>query len=47
MCAVLSSILATGIFAEVNKIKYDVPNDRLEMLDDYYGKIDRALATVA
>ena len=25
----LSSILATGIFAEVNKIKYDVPNDRL------------------
>ena len=43
----LSSILATGIFAEVNKIKYDVPNDRLEMLDDYYGKIDRALATVA
>ena len=43
----LTSTLATGIFAEVNKIKYDVPNDMLEMLDDYYGKIDRALATVA
>ena len=43
----LSSILATGIFAEVNKIKYDVPNARLELLDDYYGKLDRALATVA
>ena len=42
----ISAILETGIFGEVVKIKYDVPNSKLEMLDDYYTKIDQALATV-
>ena len=42
----ISAILETGIFGEVVKIKYDVPNSKLEMLDDYYTKIDRALAAV-
>ena len=42
----ISAILETGIFGEVVKIKYDVPNSKLEMLDDYYTKIDQALAAV-
>ena len=42
----ISTILETGIFGEVVKIKYDVPNSKLEMLDDYYTKIDQALAAV-
>ena len=42
----ISAILETGIFGEVVKIKYDVPNSKLEMLDDYYTKLDQALAAV-
>lgn len=42
----ISAILETGIFGEVVKIKYNVPNSKLEMLDDYYTKIDQALAAV-
>ena len=42
----ISAILETGIFGELVKIKYDVPNSKLEMLDDYYTKIDQALAAV-
>ena len=42
----ISAILATGIFGEVVKIKYDVPNSKLELLDDYYTRIDQALASV-
>ena len=42
----ISAILETSIFGEVVKIKYDVPNSKLEMLDDYYTKIDQALAAV-
>ena len=42
----ISTILATGIFGEVVKIKYDVPNSKLELLDDYYTRIDQALASV-
>ena len=39
----LSSILATGIFDTVTKMKYDVPNDHLELFDTYTQKIDDAL----
>ncbi|MBS4784841.1 MAG: V-type ATP synthase subunit A [Clostridiales bacterium] len=42
----ISSILETGIFSDVIKIKYDVPNNRLELLDDYYTRIDSALAKI-
>ena len=42
----ISAILETGIFGQVVKIKDDVPNSKLEMLDDYYTKIDQALAAV-
>lgn len=39
-------ILETGIFDKVIKMKYDVPNAHIEMLDDYYSMIDEALAHV-
>ena len=41
-----SSILATGIFDTVTKMKYDVPNDHLELFDSYTQKIDEAIAHV-
>ena len=42
----VSSILKTGIFEEVIKMKYDVPNNNIALLDTYFNKIDEALAKV-
>lgn len=42
----VSLISKTGIFDEVIKMKYDVPNDKLELLDEYPAKIDAALDTI-
>ncbi|SJZ94400.1 V-type ATP synthase subunit A [Anaerorhabdus furcosa] len=42
----ISSILNTGIFDEVIKIKYDVPNNNIALLDEYFDKIDKALSTI-
>ncbi|MEG0077107.1 V-type ATP synthase subunit A [Anaerorhabdus sp.] len=42
----ISSILKTGIFDEVIKIKYDVPNNNIALLDGYFDKIDKALSTI-
>ncbi len=39
-------ILETGIFDKVIKMKYDIPNNHIELLDDYYAMIDQALASV-
>ena len=39
----ISMIIATGIFEDIIKIKYEVPNDQPELFGDYYGKIDEAL----
>ena len=35
----VSEILDTGIFEKVIKIKYDIPNDHLEMFEDYKEEI--------
>ncbi|MBR1811314.1 MAG: V-type ATP synthase subunit A [Clostridia bacterium] len=40
----ISEILKKGLFDKLVQIKYDVPNDKLEMFDDYYKLIDTALA---
>lgn len=40
----LSQILKLGLFDKLIKIKYDVPNDKIEMLDDYIVEINQALA---
>ena len=39
----LSTILATGLFDKASRIKYDVPNDKTELLDDYILDIDKTL----
>ena len=43
----ISQLIATGIFDKVTKMKYDVPNDHIEMLDDYNQQIDKAVSQVA
>ena len=42
----LSQLTATGIFGELAKMKYEVPNDRQEKFADYETAIDDALAKV-
>lgn len=39
----LTVIMKKGLFDKVIKIKYDIPNDNLELLDDYYKMIDDSL----
>lgn len=39
-------ILETGIFDKVVKMKYDVPNNNLDLFDDYYKEIDEAVASI-
>ena len=41
--SLLRYILSSGIFETVTKMKYDVPNDHLELFDDYVTKIDEAI----
>ncbi len=39
----ISRIRETGLFEKLIKIKYDVPNSNLELLDSYISEIDTAL----
>ena len=43
----MSQVVASGIFDKVTKMKYDVPNDHIELLDDYFRQIDAAVSQVA
>ena len=40
----LSKILNLGLFDKLTKMKYDIPNDKLEMFDNYIDEIDKAFA---
>lgn len=40
----ISQIMQLGLFDRLVKIKYDVPNDKIEKLDDYRSEIDVALS---
>lgn len=42
----MSSILATGIFDDVIKMKVDVTNDQLDKLNDYIDMIDKKLSMI-
>ena len=44
---VVRAISETGIFEQLIKMKYDIPNDHIEKLDTYYQDIDNALKYVA
>lgn len=39
----ISKLLALGIFDKLTKMKYDIPNDKLEMFDDYTKEIDEKI----
>ncbi len=41
----LSRIISLGLFDKLTKMKYDIPNDKLEMFDEYEKQIDEALNT--
>ncbi len=40
----ISSIIKTGIFDKLIKMKYDIPNDKLEMFQDYNREIESIFA---
>lgn len=40
----ISKIIALGLFDKLVKMKYDIPNDKLELFDDYKQEIDEKLA---
>ena len=42
----LSQITALGLFDELVRMKYDVPNNQLELLDEYIERIDAAMKTL-
>ncbi len=41
----IARLLETGLFDKLTKIKYDVPNNNLAMLDDYITEIDNVLGS--
>lgn len=43
----ISGILRSGIFDKMIKMKYDIPNDKLDLFDAYIEEIDRTMAEVA
>ncbi|XOQ49247.1 MAG: V-type ATP synthase alpha chain [Eubacteriales bacterium] len=42
----ISVIKQTGLFDKIVKMKYDIPNNKLEMFDDYINEIDEALSAI-
>ena len=43
----LSQVAQLGLFDKITKMKYDVPNDHVDVLDTYYAMIDEAVSKVA
>ncbi len=43
----LSRILSTGLFDKAVKMKYDIPNNKLEMFDGFLGEIYRKTSALA
>lgn len=39
----LSEIKSTGLFEKALKMKYDIPNDKLSMFDEYFKEIDERI----
>lgn len=42
----ISGILNSGLFDKLVKMKYDIPNNKPEMFDDYIAEIDKTLADI-
>ena len=43
----ISEITALGLFEKVIKIKYDIPNDKPEMFEQYFADMDKAFRSLA
>ena len=41
----VADILGTGLFDKLIKMKYDIPNDKPEMFDEYSREIDEKLGS--
>ncbi|MBN2797173.1 MAG: V-type ATP synthase subunit A [Clostridia bacterium] len=41
-----SLLVNTNVFEKVIKMKYDIPNDNLDLFDDYYKLIDEAFSAI-
>ncbi len=42
----ISKLKALGLFDKLNKMKYDIPNDKPEMFDDYIREIDEKVNAI-
>ena len=42
----VSKIIATGIFDKLVQMKYDIPNDRPEMFDEYKAEIEAVIGSI-
>ncbi|WP_277668350.1 V-type ATP synthase subunit A [Caproiciproducens galactitolivorans] len=42
----ISVIKQTGLFDKIVKMKYDIPNNKLEIFDNYINEIDEALSAI-
>ncbi len=42
----ISGIIKSGLFDKLTKMKYDIPNNKLEMFDDYKKDIDQTLSAI-
>jgi V/A-type H+-transporting ATPase subunit A len=45
-CIPISEIQAAGLFEMLTRMKYEIPNDKLEMFDEYYHTIDSKLEQI-
>ena len=43
----LSDIQALGLFEKAIKMKYDIPNDKLSMFDEYFKEIDEQIGKIS
>lgn len=42
----ISTLSASGILDKLSRMKYDIPNDKLELFDDYYKEIDNTILNI-
>ncbi len=42
----ISAVMGLGFFERASKIKFEIPNDRLSMFDDYFRELDEAFAAL-
>jgi V/A-type H+-transporting ATPase subunit A len=42
----ISSLIKLGLFEKLTKMKYDIPNNKLEMFNDYIKEIDEKFETI-